>query len=110
MSARWIWWEATALLLALLLIEMGLVLLELRTAIVQDWFVTLAPLLWINASILVLFVFFRQLGSKEVGSRDRGRSEAGRLRSLLQPRFGAIRRALQPTSMRIAVLLIALGA
>ena len=109
LSARWIWWEATALLLALVLIEMGLVLLELRTAIVQDWFVTLAPLLWMNASILVLFVFFRQLGSKEVGSRDRGRSEAGRLRSLLQPRFGAIRRALRPTSMRIAVLLIALG-
>ncbi len=77
LSARWIWWETIALLLALILIEMGLVLLELRTAIVQDWFVTLAPLLWINASILVLFVFFRQLGSTEVGSLGPGLALSG---------------------------------
>lgn len=109
MSARGVLWEAIALLLAVILVEMGLVLLELRTAIVEDWFVTLAPLLWLNASILVLFVFFRQLGSHEVSSADPRGPETGRLGPILRPRFGAIRRALRPTSMRISVLLIALG-
>ncbi|MEE8198735.1 MAG: hypothetical protein V3R48_03370, partial [Thermoplasmata archaeon] len=108
MSGRWIWWEATALLLALILTQMGLIFLELRTSIVQDWFVTLAPLIWLNASILVLFVFFRQLGSDDFGSSTRS-SEAGRLRRLFSPRFGALRQALRPRSMRIAVVLIATG-
>ncbi len=108
LSGRWIWWEATALLLALILTQMGLILLELRTSIVQDWFVTLAPLIWLNASILVLFVFFRQLGSEDLGSSTRS-SEAGHLRRLFYPRFGALRAALRPRSMKIAVVLIAVG-
>ncbi|MEE9164604.1 MAG: hypothetical protein V3U17_07445, partial [Thermoplasmata archaeon] len=108
LSGRWIWWEATALLLALILVEMGLILLELRTSIVQDWFVTLAPLVWVNASILVLFVFFRQMGSDAHGSSTRS-SEAGRLRRLFYPRFGALRVTLRPRSMKMAVVLIAVG-
>lgn len=108
LSSRWIRWEATALLLGLILVQMGLLLLELRASIVQDWFVTLAPLVWLNASILVLFVFFRQLGTEEIGLRDR-RPEVGRLRRWFHPDFGALRRALRSRAMRVAAVLIAVG-
>jgi hypothetical protein len=108
LPGRWIWWEATALLLALLLIEMGLIMLELRTAIVQDWFVTLAPLVWINASVLVLFAFFRQLGAGDPDVRV-GAREGGRWGRAFHPRFGTLRRVLRQRPTRIAVVLIAVG-
>ncbi|MFQ5553305.1 MAG: hypothetical protein ACE5EW_06270 [Thermoplasmata archaeon] len=109
MSPRWIWWEATALLLALVLVEMGIILVELQTAIVQDWFITLAPLVWMNASILVLFAFFRQLGSAEAAPTDQVDAGGGRVRRFLQPRFGVVREALKPPSMKVAFVLIAVG-
>src|SRR5207302_8217899 len=47
------------LLLALLFAEFGEVLREIRTDVVLDWFITLAPLIWIDVSIVVLYAFFR---------------------------------------------------
>ena len=59
MRSRIIWLELSILLLALLFAEFGEVLREIRTDVVLDWFVTLAPLIWIDASIVVLYAFFR---------------------------------------------------
>src|SRR5205807_572512 len=59
MRIRVVWLELSILLLALLFAEFGEVLHEIRTDVVLDWFVTLAPLIWIDASILVLYAFFR---------------------------------------------------
>src|SRR6267378_5731791 len=59
MRIRIVWLELSILLLALLFAEFGEVLHEIRTDVVLDWFVTLMPLIWINASILILYAFFR---------------------------------------------------
>ena len=53
MFRRLIWLEVAALLLALILLEMGVVMLELRTAIIADWFVSLAPVFSIRRSASV---------------------------------------------------------
>ncbi len=75
MFRRLIWLEVAALLLALVLLEMGVVMLELRTAIIVDWFVSLAPLIWINVSAVSLYAFFRQLyGSNSGVGVPEGRS------------------------------------
>jgi len=59
MRARIIWLEISLILLALAFAEAGEVLRELRTDVVLDWFISLAPLIWINISIVVLYAFFR---------------------------------------------------
>jgi len=59
MRTRIVWIELSILLLALLFSKFGEVLREIRTDVVLDWFITLAPLIWIDASILVLYAFFR---------------------------------------------------
>lgn len=51
MFRRLIWLEVSALLLALILLEMGVVMLELRTAIIADWFVSLAPVFSITLAV-----------------------------------------------------------
>ena len=66
MRTRVIWLEAILILLALLFAEFAEVLREIRTDVVTDWFVTLAPLIWINASIMVLYAFFRLYSSPEL--------------------------------------------
>src|SRR6267143_3626260 len=59
MRIRIVLLELSILLLALLFAEFGEVLHEIRTDVVLDWFVTLMPLIWFDASILVLYAFFR---------------------------------------------------
>jgi len=59
MRARIIWLEISLILLALAFAEAGEVLRELRTDVVLDWFISLAPQIWINISIVVLYAFFR---------------------------------------------------
>jgi hypothetical protein len=59
MRTRVVWLEISLILLALTFAELGEVLRELRTDVVLDWFVSLAPLIWINACIVVLYAFFR---------------------------------------------------
>ena len=59
MRARIVWLEISLILLALAFAEAGEVLRELRTDVVLDWFISLAPLIWINVSIVVLYAFFR---------------------------------------------------
>ena len=59
MRTRIVWLELSLILLALTFAEVGEVLRELRTDVVLDWFVSLAPLIWINVSIVVLYSFFR---------------------------------------------------
>lgn len=108
MATRFIWWEAAALLLALVLVEMGLILVELRTSIVQDWFITLAPLVWLNAAVLILFVFFRQLGAGGRPSTAIPQGYKGTF-DALKPRFTPLRLALQRPAMKAWVLLIAVA-
>src|SRR5437016_13058477 len=59
MRTRIVWLELSLILMALSFAEFGEVLREIRTDVVLDWFVTLAPLIWIDASIVVLYGFFR---------------------------------------------------
>src|SRR5919201_2455867 len=59
MRTRMVALELLLILFALSFAEFGEVLREIRTDVVLDWFVTLAPLIWIDASILVLYAFFR---------------------------------------------------
>src|SRR3989442_442174 len=59
MRTRIVWLELSLILLALTFAELGEVLRELRTDVVLDWFVSLAPLIWINVSVIVLYGFFR---------------------------------------------------
>src|SRR2546428_8539643 len=59
MRTRIVWLELSLILLALTFAELGEVLRELRTDVVLDWFVSLAPLIWINVSVIVLYAFFR---------------------------------------------------
>src|SRR2546427_8241846 len=59
MRTRIVWLELSLILMALSFAEFGEVLREIRTDVVLDWFVTLAPLIWIDASIVVLYAFFR---------------------------------------------------
>src|SRR3989449_10447981 len=59
MRTRIVWLELSLILMALSFAEFGEVLREIRTDVVLDWFVSLAPLIWIDASILVLYAFFR---------------------------------------------------
>jgi hypothetical protein len=47
------------MLLAILFVEFAAVIRELRTDVVLDWFVSIAPLIWIDASVLVLYAFVR---------------------------------------------------
>ena len=66
MRARIVWLEISLILLALAFAEAGEVLRELRTDVVLDWFVSLAPLIWINVSIVVLYAFFRTYFSPDL--------------------------------------------
>src|SRR5207245_9454010 len=59
MRTRIVWLELSLILMAVSFAEFGEVLREIRTDVVLDWFVSLAPLIWIDASILVLYAFFR---------------------------------------------------
>src|SRR5439155_429845 len=51
--------ELSILLAALVFAEIGVVLRELRTDRILDWFVSLVPLIWINLSVLFLYAFVR---------------------------------------------------
>src|SRR5256712_1766181 len=89
MRARIVWLEISLILLALAFAEAGEVLRELRTDVVLDWFVTLAPLIWINVSIVVLYAFFRFfLGPDLVPTAGTVRTGAV---SFLVPNFRIIR-------------------
>ena len=59
MRVRVVWLEMSLILAALTFAELGEVLRELRTDVVLDWFISLAPLVWINASVAVLYAFVR---------------------------------------------------
>ena len=89
MRARIVWLEISLILLALAFAEAGEVLRELRTDVVLDWFVSLAPLIWINVSIVVLYAFFRFfLGPDLVPTAGTVRTGAV---SFLVPNFRIIR-------------------
>src|SRR5881396_1549259 len=89
MRTRIIWLEISLILLALTFAEAGEVLRELRTDVVLDWFVTLAPLIWINVSIVVLYAFFRTYFSPDLAPTA-GTVRAGAV-PFLVPNFRIIR-------------------
>lgn len=92
--------EATALLLGLVLLELVAILVELRTAVVTDWFVSLAPLVWLNASAVALYALLRPLAATSAEGGDRGRGEGVGWRRWLDPRFGVLQRTLRPPRAR----------
>src|SRR2546422_3048355 len=90
MRTRVVWLELSLILLALTFAELGEVLRELRTDVIFDWFVSLAPLIWINASIFFLYAFVRLYRSPDLAPPDIGSSRR-RLWALVIPNFRALR-------------------
>jgi hypothetical protein len=90
MGTRVVWLEVLLLLVALTFAEFGEVLRELRTDVVLDWFVTFAPLIWINVSIIVLYAFFRLYFSREPASATTGPARASAI-LFLAPNFRILR-------------------
>jgi hypothetical protein len=90
MRPRVVWLELSLILLALSFAEVGEVLRELRTDVVLDWFVSLAPIIWINASIVVLYAFFRLYFTRGLVPTS---GETGRARAipLIVPNFRVLR-------------------
>ena len=82
--------ELPLILAGLVFVEFGAVLHELRTDVVLDWFVTLAPLIWINASVLVVYSFLRLYRDPNLVP---ARPETSTIRGqgFLLPNFRAIR-------------------
>src|SRR5947199_5996165 len=71
MRTRIIWLEISLILLALTFAQGGEVLRGLRTDVVLDWFVSLAPLIWINVSMVVLYAFLRLYFNPDVAPAAR---------------------------------------
>jgi len=90
MRTRIVWLEMSVILLALTFAELGEVLRELRTDVVLDWFISLAPLIWIDASVVVLYAFFRLYFSPRLDA-PRAATVPGRAVSFLVPNFRMLR-------------------
>jgi len=90
MRARVVWLEISLILVALTFAELGEVLRELRTDVVLDWFVSLVPLIWVNASAAVLYALGRLYFSSAFAPPP---SDASRARtvSFLVPNFRILR-------------------
>jgi len=90
MRARVVWLEMSLILVALTFAELGEVLRELRTDVVLDWFVSLVPLIWINASAVALYALGRLYFSSAFAPPA---PEASRARavSFLVPNFRVVR-------------------
>src|SRR6267143_2610903 len=85
-----LWLELPLILSILIFIVFGVVLRELRTDVVLDWFVSIAPLIWINASVLTLYTFLRLYYNPNLVPPSFGPSRT-RGRVFLAPNFRAIR-------------------
>jgi hypothetical protein len=91
-------YETTALLGALLGVEATALLLEFRTSVILDWFIALAPLMWLNVSIIILYVFLRELFQARTAAASRG--GASRIDRFLRPDFRALYVATRWRSVR----------
>src|SRR5438552_4815527 len=91
MRTRVVWLELSLILLTLTFAELGEVLRELRTDVVLDWFVSLAPLIWINVSIVVLYSFFRLYFSPELAPTTTTGTVRARAIPFLVPDFRILR-------------------
>lgn len=85
-----LWLELPLILAILIFVEFGAVLHELRTDVILDWFVSLAPLIWINVSVLFLYAFLRLYYNPNLVSPSPGTAPS-RARVFLIPSFRAIR-------------------
>lgn len=85
--------EAAAVVVGLTLVELAALLLELRTAVILDWFVSLAPLIWINGSVLFGYALLRGVASPPQDDSP------GRWR-LLQPDLSRVRGILSRPRFR----------
>src|SRR5438876_730229 len=74
--------ELAIVLAALVFAETGVILLELRTDRILDWFISLVPLIWIDLSVLFLYVFLRLYFSARI---DSPASEGGWARAFPGP-------------------------
>ncbi len=92
-----------ALGLGLALVELAAILVELRSAIIQDWFISLAPLIWLNASVLFIYALMRLLGGVG-GTGEKRETKRG---TVLTADFEALRRVIRPRSFRLVWVLSA---
>ena len=90
MRTRIVWLELSLILLALSFAEVGEVLREIRSDVVLDWLITLAPLIWINASVLALYAFFRLYFRPELAPPRAG-TATRRASALLVPNTRVLR-------------------
>ncbi len=95
MQSRLIWAESAAVIMGLVILEIGALLVELRSSVILDWFVSLAPLIWINVSVMFVYALFRHLRAS--GSDGRGTRAA----QLLHPDFSSLRRALARPTLKL---------
>jgi hypothetical protein len=82
--------ELGVLVTALVFAEMSVVLLELHTDRILDWFVSLVPLIWIDVSSLFLYAFFRLYLSRSQAYAPTDTPWAG-VRKILLPDLRTVR-------------------
>ncbi len=100
MRARVVWLEISLILVALAFAELGEVLRELRTDIVLDWFVSLAPLIWINASAVALYALVRLYFSPAFAPPATDTSRARAVSFLVPSRLSAHATSMMKTPER----------
>ncbi len=95
MRPRILWLEAAVVVVGLTMAELTALIMELQSSLILDWFVSLAPLLWINGSVLFVYVLLRGVtlpqGAAEVPT--------GGWR-LLHPELSAVRQVLSRPPLR----------
>jgi hypothetical protein len=99
-QSRLLWLELAAILVALMTLEAGAILIELRTSIILDWFIALVPLVWLNVSVLFVYAFLRQLLYRVPATEAPGGPRRG-LPNLLRVDFAALKAALQRPVMKL---------
>jgi len=89
--------DVMILLSILLILELYGLILEMRTAIIYDWLVVLAPFVWINFSALYLYYLFRELTTSRSSQAPVGR----RWYIYFRPDFTNLRRVIRNRRVKL---------
>jgi hypothetical protein len=100
MRGRVLWIELALLLTALAFAEMGEVLRELQSSVIVDWFVSLAPLIWIDVCVLFFYAFLRLFRNPDLLSPRLSATGQSRGWRHLVPNMGALRHVAGDRSFR----------
>lgn len=91
--------EIALIMVALIYIETFILMFELRMSIVRDWFVVIAPLIWLNLSIAYSYTLLRLLFSE--GDRKSLIIKESIAKKLFSPNFKALRNALRSRHLKL---------